>query len=65
LNKQEDMCVQTENQISVVVKFDHNMTKQDSSQEATQGSVVDVNWFGSATDDEDNASMECGYESVE
>ena len=49
----------------VVVKFDYNMDKQESSQEAKQGSTVELNWLGSATDDEDNVSIECGYESVD
>jgi len=49
----------------VVVKFDYNMDKQESSQEAKQGSAVELNWPGSATDDEDNVSIECGYESVD
>ena len=49
----------------VVVKFDYNMDKQESSQEAKQGLTVELNWLGSATDDEDNVSIECGYESVD
>jgi len=52
----------------VVVNFDHNMLEQSISEEAVQGSEeqsTEPNWFGSATDDEDNVSIECGYESVD
>jgi len=41
------------------------MDKQESSQEAKQGSAVELNWLGVATDDEDNVSIESDYESVD
>ena len=51
---------------SVVVNFDHNIFQRSSSQETEGGSMVVLpQWTNPNSDEEQNVSIEDGYESVD
>ena len=50
----------------VVVSFDHNIFQRSSSQETEEGSIVTLpQWIDSNSEEDQNVSMEDGYESVD
>jgi len=50
----------------VVVRFDHNIFQRSSSQETEEGSIINLpQWIDSNSEEDQNVSMENGYESVD